>query len=173
MRSFQSIFVCVLTLLMSAQAFAQSGPVYYNNFQSVDHLMDRLRIENPDVYAKLLPQFKDMEVKQSTSQTLLITGLVVGGLITTGGFIAYAAGGTSDNQDSIQTVGMVTAVTGVGIMTLGGILAALNKPTRYEIESLYKRHQKLNPDNPIRIGFDIKPPLPSSPSMAMNLNIRF
>jgi hypothetical protein len=132
--------------------------------------LDAKRTTDPQLFAQLDPQVRNLESQVTTAREVLVAGLIVGLVstvyaftgrktcsepaITDPNFAADSQAWGDCNSDNIDHLAAFTGI-GLGAIALGGIAAYAVSPHRSDLLNLVNEHNRLSHE-PIRLqlGYD-------------------
>jgi len=129
------------------------GDMYYaSNMKGLGTFMADLRVENPDLYQKLLPSYNNIKRKKNAAVSSFVACGAVGTFLLVGGMTFMQKesdffGSTNpfpemDNKEpDLAVIG-----AGMGIFISGAIIAAVLMPKDNDIYNFLNFHNKNNPD---------------------------
>lgn len=159
MKNLKIYFTMGLMLALVAPSFAQGnvrlpkrfqrGDQYYlSSVKGLSSMMADIKIEDPLLYAKLAPQFEEMNAKQRRARHVFIPSLVVGGGLIIGGLATPLEdsdpnwGSNGPVYDDRFETSEIVALVGLGVMSVGTVIAALMLPNRGDIYNFVNLHNK-------------------------------
>jgi hypothetical protein len=144
------------------------GDMYYaSSYKGLQLFMTDIEFDNPDLYSKLAPAFKDIESKRKNALISFVSGGIVGTTFVVGGFTFLQKTRIDESifdpgtpfyepPQEVKEWNVDALLGGFGCYLVSGIVGMLLSPNEADIYNFINLNNRYNPDQKMdwEIGMD-------------------
>ncbi|MCB0272843.1 MAG: hypothetical protein KDD46_07500 [Bdellovibrionales bacterium] len=129
-------FMVLFFFLSTSISYADTSinSMEMTRYQFARYKMETLKTQNPQQYLQLASDFERIQRKRSTGNTILYTGLITGGLITSMGVATILNADNTEDPSDEAGIGVIASGVGLGVMGLFGVISSLVYPTQQDYD---------------------------------------